>query len=431
MGLFRNPNESNYPGGHKHILESLKNTSPAHVLVWKQPEEDFNTHSVLTVNPGEEAIFVNKGEIIGVFTSGRHVLHTSNYFFLSRIRNMLSGGVSTFNCMVYFVRKATTRELLWGTQSPIQLRDPVQQIATSIKARGSYKVRIEDSVKLLQSLIGANVQRFDPEDLDRYFANEFQSKIKSNIARGLREQHEELLFTCSDPDAFTPKILPLLKESMAPYGLDLVAFNIAAMDIPEDDPNRKLLEESYAKSRAFDVMGAQKYQQIKSTEIMEDMAHNMSMQSGDGGMAGNMMGMGMGLSMGMATGGAFGQMAQNVLNGMNPQYQQGYPQGQGYPPQGYPQGYPQQPQQGYPQQPQGQGYPQQPQGQGYPQQPQGQGYQPGYGQVPPTGQPQAPAQPQAPEDPIAKLTKLKQMLDAGLIEQAEYDAVKRDILSRM
>ena len=398
MGLFRNPNESNYPGGHKHILESLKNTSPAHVLVWKQPEEDFNTHSVLTVNPGEEAVFVNKGEIIGVFTSGRHVLHTSNYFFLSRIRNMLSGGVSTFNCMVYFVRKATTRELLWGTQSPIQLRDPVQGIATSIKARGSYKIRIEDSVKLLQSLIGSNVQRFDPEDLDRYFGNEFQAKIKSTITRGLKQQGEELLGVCSELDTFSNAITPLVSEAIQPYGLSLVSFNISAMDIPEDDPNRQMLEEAYAKSRAFDVMGAQKYQQIKSTEIMEDMAHNMSMQSGDGGVAGNMMGMGMGLSMGMATGGAFGQMAQNVMNGMNPQYQQGYPQ--------QPQGYPQQPQQGYPQQPQ-QGYPQQPQ-QGYPQQPQ-----------------------QVAEDPIAKLTKLKQMLDAGLIEQAEYDAVKRDILSRM
>ena len=51
MGLFHNPNESAYQGGKKHILESLKNTSPAGVLIWKQPEEDFNTHSVLTVSP--------------------------------------------------------------------------------------------------------------------------------------------------------------------------------------------------------------------------------------------------------------------------------------------------------------------------------------------------------------------------------------------
>ena len=35
------------------------------------------------------------------------------------------------------------------------------------------------------------------------------------------------------------------------------------------------------------------------------------------------------------------------------------------------------------------------------------------------------------EDPMEILAKLKKMLDAGLIEQNEYDAKKADILSRM
>jgi hypothetical protein len=35
------------------------------------------------------------------------------------------------------------------------------------------------------------------------------------------------------------------------------------------------------------------------------------------------------------------------------------------------------------------------------------------------------------EDPVAVLQKLKQMLDAGLIEQGEYDAKKTEILGRM
>ena len=40
---------------------------------------------------------------------------------------------------------------------------------------------------------------------------------------------------------------------------------------------------------------------------------------------------------------------------------------------------------------------------------------------------QQPAQ----EDPLEVLTKLKKMLDAGLIEQSEYDQKKQEILSRM
>ena len=50
--------------------------------------------------------------------------------------------------------------------------------------------------------------------------------------------------------------------------------------------------------------------------------------------------------------------------------------------------------------------------------------------APPPVQPAAPVQaPQ--EDPMEVLGKLKKMLDAGFITQAEYDAKKNEILSRM
>jgi len=55
------------------------------------------------------------------------------------------------------------------------------------------------------------------------------------------------------------------------------------------------------------------------------------------------------------------------------------------------------------------------------------------GQRPSAQQPEpAPSQAAAPAgDPVEVLTKLKAMLDAGLISQQEYDAKKADILSRM
>ena len=47
----------------------------------------------------------------------------------------------------------------------------------------------------------------------------------------------------------------------------------------------------------------------------------------------------------------------------------------------------------------------------------------------PSHQPQATAAPV--EDPIEKLTKLKSMLDMGILTQAEFDAKRADILSKM
>ena len=60
------------------ILSTLKNSESGRFLVWKLPEEDFNDKSVLIVNPGEEAIFVNSGTIVQTFTNGRYELGSEN-----------------------------------------------------------------------------------------------------------------------------------------------------------------------------------------------------------------------------------------------------------------------------------------------------------------------------------------------------------------
>ena len=79
--------------------------------------------STLVVMPGESAVFVSQGTIEQVFESGTYQLSTQNYPFITRLRSILTGGVSTFHCAVYFVRKADSREIRWGTATPIQVRD--------------------------------------------------------------------------------------------------------------------------------------------------------------------------------------------------------------------------------------------------------------------------------------------------------------------
>ena len=55
----KNPNEALYVEGKKHWTDVIKNTGDPSLLIWKQPEEDFNTNSTLIVMPGESAIFVH------------------------------------------------------------------------------------------------------------------------------------------------------------------------------------------------------------------------------------------------------------------------------------------------------------------------------------------------------------------------------------
>ena len=379
MGLFdRNPNETAYVGGKKHWTDVIKNSGPGDLLIWRQPEEDFNTNSTLIVMPGEEAIFIKGGNIEQTFDSGTYKLSTENYPFISRLRNAFSGGISTFNCVVYFVRKAHSMEIFWGTDSPIQVRDPVMMISTSVQARGSYKVQVDNPGKFLTKMVGNNVPFIMQGELNNYFISEFQQHIKSSLARAIRSANQEILGICAEQDILAGQIHPILQEILDDYGLKLITFTIAAIDIPENDPNRQKLEEAFANKSVMRILGDDWGRQQAS-----EMLHTLAANPGAGGIAAA----GAGMGMGMAAGGVFAGMAQQMFTPM----QQQVPIQQQQPVQTAPSGRFQQ-----------------------------------RGAAAP-----APQTAQSSEDPVEALKKLKTMLDAGLIPQEVYLSKMNEILSRM
>ncbi|MCM1190311.1 MAG: SPFH domain-containing protein [bacterium] len=386
MALFqKNPNETAFAGGKKHWTDVIKNTGPGNLLIWRQPEEDFNTNSTLIVMPGEEAIFIKGGTVEQTFENGTYKLSTENYPFISRLRNAFSGGISTFNCVVYFVRKAHSTEIRWGTDSPIQVRDKLLGIATKLKARGSYKVQIDNPVKFLEKLVGSNIPFQREEDLSKYFVNEFQSKIKSVIARAVNESDTELLGIDARLDEFSETIEPFMQETVENYGLKCIKFVVSAIDIDDDELRRKYdeigmdaiakLRNAQADKAAMGVLGDD-WARLQAANILSDLANNQA--------AGGVAAAGAGVGMGIGAANIFGSMAQQMFAPMNANNLQ--PQQQAAPA------------------------------------PSGRFTQKG-------AEPAAPSA--AAEDPIAVLSKLKQMLDAGLIEQSEYDVKKQEILSRM
>ena len=384
MAIFaKNPNEAAYVGGKKHWTDVIKNSGPGGLLIWRQPEEDFNTNSTLIVMPGEEAIFIKGGVIEQVFDNGTYKLSTENYPFISRLRNAFSGGISKFNCVVYFVRKAHSMEVLWGTSSPIQVRDKLLGIATKLRARGAYKIQVGNPQTFLTKLIGSNINIMDQQELlDDYFANEFQSKIKSSITRALNETQTELLGIEAHLEEFAETVEPFLGGAFEDYGLRMVKFSIAALDIDDDEIRRRYDEigmDAIAKMRnaqadrgVMDVLGDDWGKQ-QAANILGSVAEN----PGAGGIAAA----GAGLGMGMAAGGIFGNMANQMFSPMQQQPTPTAPQPSGR-----------------------------------------------FAQKT-TDTPIAPSG--GTDDPVATLKKLKDMLDLGLIEQAEFDAKKAEIMSRM
>ncbi len=367
MGLFKkNPNETAFFEGKKHWVDVIKNSGSGDLLIWRQPEEDFNTNSTLIVMPGEEAIFVNKGVIEQVFENGTYKLSTDNYPVISRLRNAFSGGISTFNCVVYFVRKTHSVEIKWGTDSPIQVRDKVLGIATKLRARGAYKIQVENSAKFLETLIGNNIRYEIQEEINRFFISQFQSKIKSTVAKELSASETEVLGIDARLDEFSELIQPKVDEILSANGLKCVSFAIAAIDIDDENGLREKYDQigmsqietikgAQAQKVALDTLGINWAQQ-QSAEVLKAMASNPGNGAVDFGAE---------LGMGVAAAGVFGKMAKQMFNpNIAPNFDSKETKTSN-------------------------------------------------------------------DDPLEKLTKLKKMLDSGLIEQSEYDAKKAEILKSM
>lgn len=386
MSIFKNPNEVAYVGGRKHWTDVIKNSGTPDMLIWRQPEEDFNTNSTLVVMPGEEAIFVNGGVIEQVFDNGTYKLNTDNYPFISRLKNMFSGGISTFNCVVYFVRKTISAEILWGTSSPIQVRDKLLGISTKIRARGAYKIQVENPTMFLTKLVGNTMSFVNQQELlDKFFANEFQSKIKSNLTKVLNETQSELLGIEARIDELAETVQPYILETFKEYGLSLVKFSIAALDIDDDELRRKYdeigmdaiqkMRMAYADKSVMGILGDDWARQ-KAANILGDLANN----PGAGGVAAA----GAGMGMGIGAGSAFGSMAQQMFTPMMNNQQTHNPVNQ---------------------------------------QPSGR-FQQNNGDCETNDTNRQ-------QDPFEALNSAKKMLDAGLISPEEYEAKKADIMSRM
>ena len=356
MSLFtKNPNETAFAGGKKNWAEVIKNSGAGNLLIWRQPEEDFNTNSTLVVMPGEEAIFVKGGVIEQTFDNGTYQLSTENYPFISRLRNAFFGGTSTFNCVVYFVRKAHSMEILWGTSSPITAFDKFMNVETRIGARGSYKIQIDNGAKFLTKLLGNNINYTDQQELiDNYFSNEFQSRIRQSITRFLNELTVPFFGLEGHLENIALIVEQYIRDTFDEYGIKLVKFIIASLDIT-DDKYREQAKQALTDKGRMNILG-EDWGRQQAADILRILAAN----PGSGGMA-NLAG---GIGMGVAAGSVFGNMAQTM---MNPMQQQSSNSSTNI----------------------------------------------------------------SPDDPVNALKKFKEMLDLGLIDQAEFDTKKTEILGRM
>ena len=274
------------------LFQVIRFDGPSEALVWKYPKENMNSGSQLVVGPAQTAIFVKGGRIYDLFESGTYTLDTNNLPLLNTLINLPFGSRSPFTAEVFYVNRRSILDIKWGTQVPIQLKDPVYQVIIPLRAFGQYGVSVEDPGLFLEKLVGTS-EAYTTDDLVRYFRGLVGSRVTDELAGAITDEGMSFVEASARIAQLSQRIAGRLQDFFNDYGIRLVSFFISSINAPEDDPTVRRLKASLSSRQEMDALNYN-YHQARTYDVLGRAADQLG---GDGGMAGVGVGAAMGAAM--------------------------------------------------------------------------------------------------------------------------------------
>lgn len=272
-------------------------------LVVKSPIENFNTTSQLIVDETHEALLVVNGNAADLFGPGSHTLSVSNLPILNRIINLPTDGTTPFPCKVFFINKVHQMNLLWGTQGPIALEDPLYDIFLHVMLHGSMSISVKDSRKFMLKLVGFR-DRFDPDSLVQNFRGIISSHVKDCISKIMINGQLSYFMMNANLLEISDVVKERLDAIFDDYGVIVQFFNIESIEVPEKDYAAITDAKNKRSSR---IIQGYTWQEERQMMIAEKFASNEGSMGAMGGMVGGAMG-------GIMMGGTISELARSALS---------------------------------------------------------------------------------------------------------------------
>lgn len=309
-----------------HVIEQEMNNEQ---LVVRHHVEDFNAKSQLIVYESQEALFYKNGQALDLFASGRHELKSENLPFFKKIFGHLFGDKTPLPCDVYFINKVNVLNVIWGTDSPIELEDPKYPMLVRVRGNGQMGIRVIDSRRFTVKVVG-QLREFTVDEVRRAIKGMMMAAIKECIATAIVEKKVSILEIATKLSEIGNAIEEKLNARIYDLGIAIDHFAINAI-LPSDgdlDALRKM------KNKMMDLNSDTDMEAYRIRQLGEARAHARSaegytyederrfdvLQSAaqNEGMAGAFVNLGMGMGMGKGVGNAVGAMAQNLQQPASP-----------------------------------------------------------------------------------------------------------------
>lgn len=251
-------------------------------MVWRFPrfDNEIKYGAQLIVRQSQAAVFVDRGEIADVFTSGQYSLTTKNLPLLTTLMGWKYGFHSPFKAEVYFINTRNFTNLKWGTKNPVILRDqefgPVR-----LRSFGTYVIRVSDPAKFIREIVGTG-GHFTLDGISEQLRN----LITSRFADSLGESGIPLLDMSANYNELSAFLTKSIASEFMEYGLEITKLLIENISLPPE------VEAALDKRSSMGIIGnLDNFAKFQAANAMEAAAKN------PGGDASAGVGMGMGFAM--------------------------------------------------------------------------------------------------------------------------------------
>ena len=241
------------------LVDIIKYEGDNSTFIWKHPCEDFNTTTQRIVQESQEAILFMNGQALDLFGPGRHTLETQNIPLLRRLINIPTGGETPFHCEVYFINKTEQMAIKWGTDSKVQYVEPTYKFPISIGASGEMALSVEDSRKLLVTLVGTE-RILERNQLVTFFRAFLMTRVKTYIAQEMKSSAINIFEIDESLEVFSKDIKNRLLGDFEEYGVTLNRFFVTTIVKPDGDPQYEKFKELHFRQYA-DIAEAKLKQQ--------------------------------------------------------------------------------------------------------------------------------------------------------------------------
>ncbi|MFP4476947.1 MAG: SPFH domain-containing protein [Desulfatibacillaceae bacterium] len=274
------------------IVEWLDSSANTLVYRFERYGNEIKYGAKLVVREGQQAVFINEGEVADVYRPGTYTLNTQNMPILTTLKGWKYGFESPFKAEVYFVSTKRFPSMKWGTPGPSMMRDQDFGVVR-VTAFGIYSIQVKDPVKFIREIVGTD---------GHFTTEEISANLRGKIGMRIKEVMPELKVPVIEMEGKVGQISDMLTDRLRPefmtFGLELNEIQVQDLGLPQE------VEQAIDKGGAMRAIGnMQAYAQYESAGAIRDAAQN------PGGMAGAGMGIGVGFGMG-------NMMAQTFGGGM-------------------------------------------------------------------------------------------------------------------